>query len=231
MRSDGGHGRDVLYRQEALERAARVHDVSYELVLELAEARETYAGHAVIEFRLDPAAAPLFLDFTGTLRSLRVNGIDHEADHRGHRIWLAPEHLRMHNRIVVDYHNSYDATGDGFHAFRDPEDGATYLYSNLEPYSAHRLFPSFDQPDIKATYRLQVTAPESWQVISAEAAMQSTYLSAPAPDARVPALGVVLDLPVLAHRRPLRSFGSGPRRRSTGPVWTRQHACRAGTKR
>jgi aminopeptidase N len=176
MRSDGGHGRDVLYRQEALERAARVHDVSYELVLELAEGRETYAGHAVIEFRLDPPAAPLFLDFTGTLRSVRVNGIDLEADHRGHRIWLAPEHLRMVNRIVVDYHNSYDATGDGFHAFRDPEDGATYLYSNLEPYSAHRLFPSFDQPDIKATYRLQVTAPESWQVISAEAAMQTTYL-------------------------------------------------------
>ncbi len=73
--------------------------------------------------------------------------------------------------------NSYDATGDGFHAFIDPEDGATYLYSNLEPYSAHRIFPCFDQPDIKATYRLLVTAPERWQVVSAEAPSQTTFVS------------------------------------------------------
>jgi aminopeptidase N len=177
MRSNGGRGRDVLYRQEALERASRIHHVSYELVLDLAESRETYSGRAVIEFRLEPGAGPLFLDFTGTLGSLRVNGTDLAADHRDHRIWIAPEHLRMHNRIVIEYLNSYDATGDGFHAFLDPQDGATYLYSNLEPFSAHRIFPCFDQPDIKATYRLLVTAPEGWHVVSAEAPIQTTYMA------------------------------------------------------
>jgi len=63
MTSNGGPGRDVLYRTEAEERADRVHDVSYELSFELAEGRETYTGRAVIEFRLSAADTPLFLEF------------------------------------------------------------------------------------------------------------------------------------------------------------------------
>ncbi len=175
MRSNGGPGRDVLYRQEALERASRVHHVSYVLDLTLTEGRDTYEGRAVIEFRLDSTATPLFLDFSGTLESFQANGTVLAPDHREGRIWIEPEHLRMHNRLVIEYRNRYDGTGDGLHHFVDPEDGATYLYSNLEPYSAHRLFPCFDQPDIKATYRLLVTAPDDWQVISAEAPAQTTY--------------------------------------------------------
>ncbi len=87
---------------------------------------------------------------------------------------------RSHNRVVVEYENSFDLTGDGFHLFRDPEDAGTYLYSNLEPFSAHRLFPCFDQPDIKASYRLSVIAPADWRVISAEATRSATAL----PDGR-----------------------------------------------
>ena len=48
----------------------------------------------------------------------------------------------------------------------DPEDGEEYLYTNFEPYEAHRLFPCFDQPDIKATYELSVTAPAEWEIIA-----------------------------------------------------------------
>ena len=61
--------------------------------------------------------------------------------------------------VRVEYVNDYDTTGDGFHRFVDPEDGQEYVYTNFEPYEAHRLYPCFDQPDIKATYRFTVTAP------------------------------------------------------------------------
>ena len=47
-----GQGRDVLYRAEAVERAARVHDVSYDLRFDLADGDETYTGCAVVEFGL-----------------------------------------------------------------------------------------------------------------------------------------------------------------------------------
>ena len=45
----------------------------------------------------------------------------------------------------------------------------TYLYSYLWPYYANRLFPAFDQPNLKATFDLQVMAPENWTVVSTAA--------------------------------------------------------------
>ena len=72
--------------------------------------------------------------------------------------------------VEVDYRNRYDLTGDGFHRFIDPEDDTEYVYSNFQPFDAHRLFPCFDQPDIKATYQVTVDAPADWAVVSASRA-------------------------------------------------------------
>ena len=80
--------------------------------------------------------------------------------------------LTAHNEIHVAYERSYDHTGEGFHQFFDPEDGREYLYTQFEPYSAHRLFPCFDQPDLKATYRVSVSAPAEWAVVSAGAELE-----------------------------------------------------------
>jgi aminopeptidase N len=169
LRSTGGQGRDVLHRAEASERSRRVHDVSYGLAFELSESRETYAGRAVIDFGLRAGEAPLFLDFRGHLRGLVINGASVAVDHHDHRVWLPPALLASANRIILEYENTFGLTGDGFHRFVDPEDGETYLYSDFEPFSAHRLFPCFDQPDIKASYRLSVVAPTDWRVVSAVA--------------------------------------------------------------
>ena len=125
MGSNGGPGRDVLFRHEAAERAARVSDASYELQLELFEGRDTYTGRAVITFGLHPKDQPLFLEFTGTVRAIRVKGVDVEPDHRDHRIWLRPDQLKVHTRLVIEYENTYDAPGDGLPHFVDPEDGLT----------------------------------------------------------------------------------------------------------
>jgi aminopeptidase N len=164
--------RDVLQRSEAESRAARVHDVRYELHVELDRDRETYIGRAVVSFALRDAAKPLFLDFTGQPARLVVNGVAMEPEQREHRLWLPPRSLAGQNRVELEYENAFDVTGHGLHRFTDPEDGETYLYANLEPFSAHRLFPCFDQPDIKATYRLATSAPQDWQVVSAYRATQ-----------------------------------------------------------
>ena len=57
-------------------------------------------------------------------------------------------------------------TGEGLHRFVDPVDDAVYLYSQFETADAKRLFACFDQPDLKARYRLTVTAPADWKVVS-----------------------------------------------------------------
>ena len=55
-------------------------------------------------------------------------------------------------------------TGEGLHRFVDPVDGAVYLYTQFETYDAHRMYACFDQPDLKATFRLSVHAPAGWTV-------------------------------------------------------------------
>ena len=156
----GGPDRDVLGRDEAVERArvwsrgsrTRSRSTSPQ------GARRTGAGRSIELDRIEPAS-PLFLDFSGRVTGLRINGRAVEPDQRAHRLWLPAGSPDGHDRIEVDIHNAFDTTGSGVHRFVDPEDGEEYLYSNFEPFSAHRLFPCFDQPDLKATYDLDVTAP------------------------------------------------------------------------
>ena len=40
-----------------------------------------------------------------------------------------------------------------------------HLYTLLVPDRARTLFPCFDQPDIKATYALEIVAPADWEVL------------------------------------------------------------------
>jgi aminopeptidase N len=159
--------RDVLTQVEAEDRARRVSQVSYRLNLELERGHPTYRGDVSATFRLD-SDAPIFLDFTGhRIDRLEVNGQAIESPNwTGYRLQLDRGLRRGDNTVRVVYENQYDHTGDGFHQFVDPEDNEEYLYTNFEPYSAHRLFPCFDQPDIKARYRLTVTAPHNWTLIA-----------------------------------------------------------------
>ena len=70
------------------------------------------------------------------------------------------------HRLEVDATIPYSRTGEGLHRFVDPADGKAYLYSQCETADAKRIFACFDQPDLKATYSLHVTAPQDWKVIT-----------------------------------------------------------------
>ena len=167
----GGPERDILSRDEAAARSQLVGDVSYELTFELAAGSDTYDGRAIIEFELleaPSAEAPLFVDFTGSATSIDLDGVPSVTERQRHRVWLRDLMTPGRHRLEISYRNHFDVSGDGFHRFVDPEDGAEYLYSNLEPFSAHRLFPCFDQPDVKASYAVEVVAPADWTVVSAE---------------------------------------------------------------
>ncbi|MGE3856163.1 MAG: aminopeptidase N [Dehalococcoidia bacterium] len=159
--------KDVLTQLEAEARAPRVADLAYELRLDLTRGAATYRGDLTATFRCT-GDGPLFLDFTGKrIERLEVNGTLVDApDWSGVRLTIDGALLAPDTTVHVVYENDYDHTGDGFHQFVDPEDGEEYLYTNFEPYSAHKLFPCFDQPDIKATYHLVVTAPAAWELIA-----------------------------------------------------------------
>jgi aminopeptidase N len=82
----------------------------------------------------------------------------------GNRITLTGLAAQNVLRVVADC--AYSRSGEGLHRFTDPADGRVYLYSDLETFDAHRVYACFDQPDMKASYELAVTAPADWQVVS-----------------------------------------------------------------
>ena len=73
------------------------------------------------------------------------------------------------NHLGIFYETSYDNDGNGLVSFIDTVDGnKQYLYTEFEPYYATRVFPCFDQPDLKATMELSICAPNEWEILSNE---------------------------------------------------------------
>lgn len=72
------------------------------------------------------------------------------------------------NNIGVHYKGELDNDGLGLCMYVDETEATDkyYTYSQFEPHSAHRMFPCFDQPDIKATMKLGVIHPTTWLAAS-----------------------------------------------------------------
>ncbi len=157
---------DRLLRTEAEERAGAVSDVAYSLHLDLDRGAKAFKGDVTITF--DHHGGDTFIEWLGGhIEQMSVNGSAIEPEWDGERISLRAAQLEVHNEVRIAYERPFDHTGEGFHRFIDSEDGAEYMYTQFEPYSAHRVFPCFDQPDIKATYAVSVTAPTEWAIVTA----------------------------------------------------------------
>ena len=158
--------KNVLTHKDAQKRAETIRNVSYNLSIDMHSGKETYQGKITIIFEVSDDDN-VIVDFTGSeIVTLVLNETSvGNPDWDGHKLNLPQNLIQKNNTVEVTYINQYDHTGDGFHQFIDPEDNEEYLYSNFEPYGAHKLFPCFDQPDIKATYHLEVSAPSKWKVI------------------------------------------------------------------
>ncbi|MEV6728748.1 MULTISPECIES: aminopeptidase N [unclassified Streptomyces] len=165
-----------LSRDEARERAELLSVDGYEVVLDLrsavdeaepAEGPRTFRSVTTIRFRAAAPGSAGFADLVApSVNSVTLNGhaLDPAAVFDGARIALAG--LASENVLVVDANCAYSRTGEGMHRFVDPEDGEVYLYTQYEPADARRVYANFEQPDLKAPYRFEVTAPEGWQVWS-----------------------------------------------------------------
>jgi aminopeptidase N len=159
---------DQLSQLEAAARKSRVSNVSYNLDIDLVSAVDSYQGQVTLLFDLDDTDSSLNVDFTGgSISNVEANGEAIEVDYNGFFVQLPETALEQGSNIVtIKYSHPYDQDGTGLHRFIDPEDGNTYLYTYLWPYYSNRLFPNFDQPNLKATYELKVRAANDWQVIS-----------------------------------------------------------------
>ena len=156
-----------LTQAEAAARSARVANVDYVLDFALT-GKETFSGTSTISFDLADAATPLTVDLDkASISALVLNGKPVAPCYNGFFITLAPEHLlKGRNTVAVSYQRAHSTNGEGLHRMVDPVDGKVYTYSHFEPAAAHQMFALFDQPDLKATYQVNVSAPADWVVVS-----------------------------------------------------------------
>ncbi|WDV51710.1 aminopeptidase N [Streptomyces coeruleorubidus] len=159
-----------LTREEAQQRAKLLAVDSYEIELDLSGAQEggTYRSVTTVRFDVAENGAESFIDLVApAVHEVTLNGdsLDPAEVFADSRIALRGL-LEGRNilRVVADC--AYTNTGEGLHRFVDPVDDQAYLYTQFEVPDARRVFASFEQPDLKATFQFTVKAPEGWTVIS-----------------------------------------------------------------
>ncbi len=162
-----------LSQEQAFKRSARVSNVDYQLNFNLS-GEESFSASSSVNFDLTDNNSALTLDLNNaTITSLAINGKDLngeqiQANYNNWFISLSAELLKQgRNKVVVNFTREHSTNGEGLHRFKDPVDGKVYLYSHFEPAAAQKMFALFDQPDLKATFEMTVSAPKDWTVFSA----------------------------------------------------------------
>ncbi|MFJ9411104.1 aminopeptidase N [Streptomyces sp. NPDC101393] len=169
-----------LTRDEAQQRARLLTVDAYEIDLDLSGAQGggtspsgeaaggTFRSATTVRFDSAEADARTFIDLVApAVHEVRLNGetLDVAEVFKDSRIALAG--LRAgRNELTVVADCAYTNTGEGLHRFVDPVDEQAYLYTQFEVPDARRVFANFEQPDLKATFKFTVKAPEGWTVIS-----------------------------------------------------------------
>ncbi|CAG9332075.1 unnamed protein product [Blepharisma stoltei] len=149
-------------------RAETISELSYDITLLLTE-NSGFSGILKAEFFCQSTKNRIFLDFHGKeVHSLSINNARQKSFiYKNSQIDLN-DLVIGRNFVEVEFENEYSHDGTGLQQYRDKEDQEVYVYSTCSPFAANRIFPCFDQPNLKASFSLSVFAPPSWKVIANE---------------------------------------------------------------
>ena len=144
----------------ANQRAVAIRSVTYDLTFRIPEQKvEPVRGSEVLKFRLD-APRSIALDF-GQARDhlVMVRTADRPVDFvlaDGHLIIPASATRAGENTVAIDFVSGNEALN------RNDD----FLYTLFVPARAHLAFPCFDQPNLKARYRLSLDIPADWRAVA-----------------------------------------------------------------
>jgi aminopeptidase N len=156
-----------ITRTESAERARLLRVDTYHVSLDLTRDERTFGSTSVIRFSCAEPGAETYADLIAdAVHEITLNGrpIDPAVAYRDGRIAL--DGLEASNELRVTASISYSTDGGGLGRYTDSADGKAYTYSNCEPADARRVFANFEQPDLKAVFHLEVTAPAHWTVLA-----------------------------------------------------------------
>ncbi|MDJ0357004.1 aminopeptidase N [Paenarthrobacter sp. PH39-S1] len=155
-----------LTRAEARERAGIVAVDSYHVTLDLTRGDAVFSSTTVVHFRATAGASTFIDAITATVHSVTLNGVELDAAEVSDGVRIQLPTLALTNILTVVADAPYMNTGEGLHRFVDPVDNEVYLYSQFEVPDSRRMFAVFEQPDLKAPFSFNITAPAHWDVIS-----------------------------------------------------------------
>lgn len=166
-----------LTQEEATRRSELLTVHSYDVHVDLTNAADanftSYPTATTVKFAAHEGEST-FIDYIHhAVDSIKLNGtllnIHDVID--GSRINLP--NLQKENILTIHGSSLYSRSGEGMHRYFDPADGKVYLYTQYEPADCRRVFPNFEQPDLKAEFNFRITAPKNW-IVSSNAELEKT---------------------------------------------------------
>lgn len=158
-----------LMRDVARDRFDLLTVTAYDVTLDLRGA-ETFPSRTVID--LVSRGGDTFVDLKAvSLTSIRLDDqvlpVDAWVDGR-YPLSLPPGCHRIEVEALMGFRND----GEGLHRAVDPADGRAYVYQMSFMSAAPSVYACFDQPDLKASYTVHVTAPTDWTVVANAAGVE-----------------------------------------------------------
>jgi aminopeptidase N len=142
-------------------RAEHIRDLHYTVKFRIpATRREKVRGEVQAVFKLDETGQDLQFDFKGD------GAVVHQLVANGEQIPVRWE--RQH--VLVDAGHLKKGENTVGIRFTAPDQSLNrnddYLYTLFVPDRASTAFPCFDQPNLKATFTLELTVPHDWKAVA-----------------------------------------------------------------
>ncbi len=145
----------------ARQRKTAISNIQYDLNFAIpAQISERITGSETITFDLNSANSDLQLDFKGDTTSkysITANGFQFETILQNGHLAVDKSLLRLgKNELKLSY------TCPDWSLNRNPK----FLYTLFVPDRASTAFPCFDQPNLKAEFKLHLTVPVEWKAVA-----------------------------------------------------------------
>ena len=150
-------------------RKKHISNLSYKMDLTIPEQLDLpIRGLTEIIFNLNNLSQDLQIDFKAfknQIQTVHANGSRQKIKHHNEHIIIDKNELKIgQNKIKIKYNAGDDALNRS----------ANFLYTLFVPDRMRTSFPSFDQPNLKATFELTLRVPESWETMSSNTIARET---------------------------------------------------------
>lgn len=142
-------------------RKKQISDLQYTLFFEIPNQKaENINSQLFVNLNLSDLSQPLIFDFkekTSNIKTVAANGKKLAVVHEnGHIVIPVSALVSGKNTISISF------IAGNLSLNRNDD----FLYTLLVPDRASTLFPCFDQPNLKATYKLRLSVPKDWSVLA-----------------------------------------------------------------